>query len=147
MQVKSVNMGKSANFSELEKETVLELVEKEKHIIEDKRNDGRMVAKKEKAWESLTRDFNSRPGVNKRTTPQLKRLWKNLKGKAKKSLAEERKSRKETGGGAEVTSVDSISQKVISITPQQIFSLRNTFDDDATFHGDIADDVSDDEVC
>ena len=47
-------MGKSANFSKLEKETVLELVEKEMHIIEDKQNDDRKVAKKETRglWQS-----------------------------------------------------------------------------------------------
>lgn len=72
---------KSANFSELEKEILLELIHAKKDIIENKQNDGRMVSKKNTEWTNIEKEFNSRHGVNKRTITQLKSLWKNLKAR------------------------------------------------------------------
>jgi hypothetical protein len=72
---------KSANFSELEKEILLELIHAKKDIIENKQNDGRMVCKKNTEWTNIEKEFNSRHGVNKRTITQLKSLWKNLKAR------------------------------------------------------------------
>ena len=40
-------MGKTRNYSELEKQTLLEMVEIEIGVIENKRNDGRMIVKKD----------------------------------------------------------------------------------------------------
>lgn len=48
-----------------------------------------------------------------------------------------RRGRKGTGGGpSQDDAIDDIAKKVISITPQQMKSLRNPFDDDAEFHSD-----------
>jgi len=83
-------MAKRRNFSEYEKQVLLELVNGRKDIIEDKRNDGRMISKKESAWEDLRKDFNARHGVHEREVGSLKNLWKNLKNKTKKAVADDR---------------------------------------------------------
>ena len=52
--------------------------------MESKRNDGRMIEKKNKAWEEIHKSFIASAGVNPRSVKQLKLLWKNLRAKAKK---------------------------------------------------------------
>ncbi len=131
-------MAGKTNYSALEKNVLLELVEERKDIIENKKNDGRMIGKKEEAWQDICKIFGSRHGVNKRTVKQLKALWKNMKGKAKKAIATERRERIKTGGGKADDTMDSVSQKINVMMPQQMNSLSNPYDDDADLHGDVA---------
>lgn len=127
------------NFTALEKETLYELVEKYKEVIENKKNDGRMIEKKEKTWQLISKHFNARHGVSTRTTTQLKTCWKNLKKKAKTEVTEDKKEKRKTGGGENSAApISAMSQKVIELLPQQIFSLSNPYDDDAAYHGDAA---------
>ena len=51
---------KSPNFSEFEKEVLLELIGTRKNIIENKQNDGRMIIKKNAEWSNIEKEFNSR---------------------------------------------------------------------------------------
>ena len=51
---------KSPNFTELEKTVLIELVDSRKGIIESKQNDGKMISKKNKEWENIGKEFNSR---------------------------------------------------------------------------------------
>lgn len=136
---------KSPNFTELEKETLLELVNSKKSIIESKTNDGKMVGRKNKEWENIGKEFNSRHGVHIRTLTQLKSLWKNLKARAKSAVAKDRREKKKTGGGPEEKKLDKFSFSISEMLPQQIHSLNNPFDDDASLHGDEAEQESDDE--
>jgi len=69
---------KSPNFTELEKTVLIELVDSRKGIIESKQNDGKMISKKNKEWENIGKEFNSR---HKRSLTQLKSLWKKLKSR------------------------------------------------------------------
>ncbi|XP_062584822.1 myb/SANT-like DNA-binding domain-containing protein 3 [Saccostrea cucullata] len=135
---------KSANFSELEKEILLELIHARKDIIENKQNDGRMVSKKNTEWINIEKEFNSRHGVNKRTITQLKSLWKNLKARTKSAVAKERRDKIKTGGGPSGKSLDKISSTISEMLPQQINSLRNPYDDDASLHGDEPEDDNED---
>ncbi|XP_062619358.1 myb/SANT-like DNA-binding domain-containing protein 3 [Saccostrea cucullata] len=135
---------KSANFSELEKEILLELIHARKDIIENKQNDGRMVSKKNTEWINIEKEFNSRHGVNKRTIIQLKSLWKNLKARTKSAVAKERRDKRKTGGGPSGKSLDKISSTISEMLPQQIFSLQNPYDDDASLHGDEPEDDNED---
>jgi hypothetical protein len=51
---------KSSNFTELEKTVLIELVDSRKGIIESKQKDGKMISKKNKEWENIGKEFNSR---------------------------------------------------------------------------------------
>jgi hypothetical protein len=74
---------KSPNFTELEKTVLIELVDSRKGIIESKQNDGEMISKKNKEWENIGKEFNSRHGVHNRSLTQLKSLFTNLKARTK----------------------------------------------------------------
>jgi hypothetical protein len=77
-----------------------------------------------------------------KTLTQLKSLWKNLKARSKSAVAKERRERKKTGGGPAENSLDKISC-ITEMLPQQINSLENPYDDDASLHGDEPDNEGD----
>ncbi|GBM94654.1 hypothetical protein AVEN_185624-1 [Araneus ventricosus] len=86
-------------FTEFEREVVLFEVDAVKHIVENKVQNYITRAKKDAAWEKIARNFNSTPGVHKRTAKQLHNLYKNMKRKAVKDRASERVEQFKTGGG------------------------------------------------
>lgn len=117
-------------FSQLEKSLLTELVAKHKDVLESKRNDFRTISQKNSLWETLSQEFNSQSGVTKRDAKQLKKCWENLKMRAKKVLAKEKRAAKLTGGGVSTSPADEQSSAIASIIPAQIDSLENPFDDD-----------------
>lgn len=117
-------------FSELEKSIITELVAKQKNVIECKRNDYKSIQQKNKAWEKLTEEFNCQAGVKKRESKQIKKCWENIKSRAKKSIAKEKREAKLTGGGTASTDKDQDAEAVLAIIPAQMTSLHNPFDDD-----------------
>jgi hypothetical protein len=42
-------------------------------------------------WQTLTEEFNSQAGVKKRESKQIKKCWENIKSRAKKSIAKEKR--------------------------------------------------------
>ena len=117
-------------FSQLEKSLLTELVRKHKDLLENKKNDYKTIQQKNKTWEALSEQFNSQSGVTKRDSKQLKKCWENVKARAKKQLAKEKREVKLTGGGPSTTKQDDEAAAVASIIPAQIDSLSNMFDED-----------------
>ena len=73
-----------------------------------------------------------------RDKSQLKACWKNLKAKAKKDAAEERRGMFKTGGGPPPMITDPLSKKIINMIPQQISPLPNPYDDDGAVERNTA---------
>ena len=86
--------------------------------------------KKNRVWEDNSEEFNSQSGVSKRDSRQLKKCWENIKSRAKKQFAKEKRESKLTGGGPSSSKQDDEAAAVSSIIPTQIDSLNNPFDDD-----------------
>ena len=129
---------KAPNFLSVEKEVLIELLQTHKYIIESKRNDSTMIAKKERAWKKIADEFHSRIGVHYRDARQLKGLWKNLKTKARLQSARE----KHANAGAQTgeSPMDDLSRRVAEIT--ECGGTGNPFDDDA--YGDGVPSLEDD---
>jgi molybdopterin biosynthesis enzyme MoaB len=117
-------------FSELEKSLITELVSKHKNVLERKGTITKALSKKTVTWETLTEEFNSQAGVKKRESKQIKKCWENIKSRAKKSIAKEKREAKMTGGGTASTERDEGAAAIVSIIPAQMTSLHNQFDDD-----------------
>ena len=117
-------------FSELEKSLLTELVAKHTDVLECKRNDYKSIKQKTKAWESLAEELNSQAGVNKQDCKQLKKCWENMKSRAKKSIAKEKREAKLTGGGTASAEKDECATAVVSIISAPKTSLESPFDDD-----------------
>jgi len=77
----------SKHFSEYEINSLIELVNEKKSIIESKKTDFGTKDNKNKAWIKIAEAFNSDEKVKKRTFKQPKKKWENLKTRAKKDVS------------------------------------------------------------
>lgn len=85
------------NFSNLEKIKLIELVEREKNILENKKTDNVSVKDKDTCWKNITKEFNSSSISGHRNVVCLKNCWDNLKKKTRKYYAEMRNEVFKTG--------------------------------------------------
>lgn len=120
-------------FSNFEKELLLELVKSKISIIENKKTN--KVSQKEKlsAWKEVETNFNSTPGVIKRSGKQLIQCYRNMKKRAiKAARSGERVSLFKTEGGTLEIIQDSVSEKLVSmnVLPTPTYT---EFDCDATY--------------
>ncbi|ESO99301.1 hypothetical protein LOTGIDRAFT_113292, partial [Lottia gigantea] len=70
---------------------LIDIVDEFKGVLESKQNDIRSIQRKEKAGREIEANFCSMTTCFKRDHKQLKKCWNNLKMKAKKSEAMEKK--------------------------------------------------------
>jgi len=80
-EVQTVNKKKSPNFSNLEKIKLIELIERNKNIIENKKTDNVSTRDKEKCWMKITKEFNNNCILVHQDVCSLKNCWDNLKKK------------------------------------------------------------------
>lgn len=72
-------------YNEHERHTLVELVKQHQAVIDSKRVDAETLSKKRLIWTKITNEYNRQPRVRKRLTQQLRRLWENIKARAKKA--------------------------------------------------------------
>ena len=92
-------MNRSKNFTDTEKNLLLNLVDKYKNSIECKRTYSKTLKQKREARADLCEEFNSTSTYTKREVKNLQSFWKNLKTRAKSNCAYMRRERLKTGGG------------------------------------------------
>ena len=85
---------------------------------------------KNKCWKDIHTQWLATAGSNPRSKKQLRFLWKNLKAKAKKELAADKRGKKKTGDGPEERNISELSNKIICLLPQEMHGLQNAYDDD-----------------
>ena len=128
------------SFSEIEKQYLMNLVQKEKGILDLKENTNKVLSKKNEAWARIVQKFNNQPSIKAGgsvcSALQLKKVLENLKAKAKKDVAQEKKNRQQTGGGPleEESVADELSHMVASYCSEVLNPLENSFDDDTGYH-------------
>ncbi|XP_075739245.1 myb/SANT-like DNA-binding domain-containing protein 3 [Rhipicephalus microplus] len=79
-------------FTREERELLVNLVTRHKAVIENKRTDALTKRAKDSAWEKLTSEYNSQPGIRRVTVAQLRKLWDNEKSKWKKKQSEQKRN-------------------------------------------------------
>ncbi|XP_064635804.1 myb/SANT-like DNA-binding domain-containing protein 3 [Lineus longissimus] len=127
---------KRRNSTDVERQLLLQLVESEKGIIEQRENSSKVWRQKETAWETILKRYNSQKNVSKLDIKAIKKMWDNMKAKAKKDVSKEKKARHRTGGGVmeEEDKADDSAHTVASIYSDVIEPLDNDVDDDAGYH-------------
>ena len=123
-------------FSDVEKQLIMQLVSKEKHVIDLKQNTGKVLTEKKAAWDRIVQTFNAQPGLKPCEAMQLKKVVENLKSKAKKDVAKETKMLNKTGGGPmeEDSVADDVNHMVTSFCSEVLHPLDNDVDDDTGYH-------------
>ena len=130
MAAKRVGKGaRTNNFTNEQRELLLELIETRITVIEDKRIDGDANKKKGQAWKVILNEFSTRfPGRN---LTQLKDLWKRMKIAAKKEVSEHKRWSNGTGGGPPPPPLSDITIKIQELVPGEFIQMINEYDDDA----------------
>ncbi|XP_063227806.1 myb/SANT-like DNA-binding domain-containing protein 3 isoform X2 [Bacillus rossius redtenbacheri] len=129
---------KRCNFSDREKYLLVDLVEENLLIIENKRTDAVFAKEKDMAWNKLTEKFNASSDVS-RTSKQLKCCYENIKKRARKSTASDKVELKKTGGGGYVPKLSCIEARVMALVNSQFTPLNCKYDSDAIYQGDLED--------
>ena len=78
---------RAPTMSPTEKSVLLQSVNSYKHIVESKQTNAVWAVKKSNAWAKITKEFNCQPGVHKRSEPQIRKAWENMKKQAKKEVS------------------------------------------------------------
>ena len=72
---------KATSLTSEQKSTLVDLIS-QFNVVNDKSGNYSLIAKKQEAWESITKKFNAvHPFAEKKTSQQLKRAWGYLRNK------------------------------------------------------------------
>ena len=124
---------KRVNFSNADKQYLVELVTDDINLIESKACDNTSHRKKIEAWKKIADLFN--PSVEvKRTAKQLKTQWNELKRKAKNAVSLHKRLLNKTGGGEPLLPPSEIFLKIAELIKNDV-EADNESDDDAEVEG------------
>ncbi|CAK1590532.1 unnamed protein product [Parnassius mnemosyne] len=150
-----VKKRRGCNYTVSEKDTLLELIKKYQHIIENKETNAHIILKKRQAWDCVCKEYNAVAVKSVRTWQQLRHLYENLKQRSKKNVAKENRlqynektkeaqkkasiDKKEitsTGGGSYTSVLTQQDAQILAMVAPQVQPLQNPFDDAAFYFGD-----------
>ncbi|XP_069678796.1 uncharacterized protein [Periplaneta americana] len=124
---------RAPNFNKYEVEMLIELIQKYKHIIENKKTDGVSLKEKDATWRLIADEFGHLPGVTQRTYVNLKTAYENLKRKARRDSANDKLEKYKTGGGIGGPSkLDEIGERILDIIKPTV-PVKATYDSDAAY--------------
>ncbi|XP_036340328.1 uncharacterized protein LOC118749634 [Rhagoletis pomonella] len=104
---------REANCSHEEKDCFLEFMAKHISVIDDKRNDTKMISKKKDVWRIIKSDMESLG--YEREISKLRQQWMRMKAHAKTNLATVRKARTATGNLVEVPELSHSDEEVVDM--------------------------------
>ncbi|XP_066600088.1 fibrinogen silencer-binding protein-like [Prorops nasuta] len=120
-----------SNFSESEKQSLVNIVIDYKNIIENKKTDSICSKEKDECWIKISKIFNaSSSSTTPRDVKSLKSCWDNLKKKCRKYSVEQTAHLYKTGGGSYKENKDPVLDKVSSVLKSSIKGLYNPYDND-----------------
>ncbi|VEN42525.1 unnamed protein product [Callosobruchus maculatus] len=126
------------NFTDEEELLLIRMVSQFKKIVECKMNDKVNNQDKNEAWRKITQYFNANNSC-KRTTEQLRMKYENLKKKAKRMVADSRKSITDTEGGpGQVAILDPVMEAFLEMTNKEsVVGLYSPWDSDTQIKQDL----------
>ena len=134
---------RAENFSNVEKECILDFMERNS-IIESKDTSVKTQKHKKEKFEELRILLDSQ-FATKRSIAQIKNYWKKMKCNVKKAATENRKESFKTGGGKNpAKEISADEERVMALVAADIDPLPNQFDGDAKCVGDIGNSDSED---
>ncbi|GBP89528.1 hypothetical protein EVAR_57011_1 [Eumeta japonica] len=117
-------------FTETERQLVRELVAPVINLLDSKKTDATSSHRKQEAWKRLAKEYNASVLTHNKATPlQLKRLWANMKARARDFRMRERQQNF-TGGGPYVNVSDAESEQVLGVMPHIMTVIEVAQDSD-----------------
>lgn len=126
---------RSTNFIDSELELLVDLVVRHNKILENKKTDAVTANVKNKTWELLAKQFNSKSLNAYRSEKCLKLKYENLKKTVKIKLRDVKSKPCPTGGGPAVPQItikklSSIEETIRSLNPLAFSGATSQFDSD-----------------
>ncbi|KAL1516153.1 hypothetical protein ABEB36_000072 [Hypothenemus hampei] len=130
-QVRKNKRSRGSNFTKEEELLLLSEVQKFQNIIECKMSDKVNLSEKNEAWRKIEIGFNAKNGSH-RSLEQIKIKYDNIKCKARKVVASNKKYITGTGGGpAKNNELDPVIESVLEIINKKtVVGLANLYDCD-----------------
>ena len=121
---------RSANFSSKEINTLVSIVEQYKNVIECKKTDATSWKDKDTAWENIADIFNSIT-ESFRSKKTLRSKYDDLKKSVRKKVSHNKMEQFKTGGGkADIHTLTSVEERIISMLPTSIDGGLSVWDSD-----------------
>ncbi|VEN41971.1 unnamed protein product [Callosobruchus maculatus] len=127
-KVESDKRKRSANYTGREKELLISLVAKFKHIIENKKTNAVFNKQKADQWERIADEYNASQTSGLRNGLQLRSLYEQMKKIAKQHKAEDKVEVVKTGGGVFAPKITPQDEKILAIIKENYFTINNPFD-------------------
>lgn len=98
-------MPREKNFSEKDKQSLLDLIFLQRDIIENKETDRLMLVKKDEVWADITKNYNEK-AIMTRSEKSLRYCWDNLKKAARKYCASLKRETYKTGINLNINNIN-----------------------------------------
>ncbi|KAK9728675.1 Myb/SANT-like DNA-binding domain [Popillia japonica] len=121
---------RSKNFTQKEKDFLLELVMSQKDIVENKKTDATSIQEEDMCWENITNVYNNINNSSVRSSKQLRELYAFLKRKAIKNLYNDKAEVMKTGGPY-TPKCDAQNLKIVAQLTSQFYPDSNPYDSSA----------------
>lgn len=122
---------RSRNFTQRENNLLIELILKNKDIVENKETDGKSNDIKNRAWGKIAITFNQQTVGDERSEKQLRSKWDNLKKDARTYHAEHMRRKYITGEGPRQTTINDSFEKIITIIRSSAKGFESSYDNDS----------------
>ncbi|XP_016655898.1 uncharacterized protein LOC107882277 [Acyrthosiphon pisum] len=132
-QLKQKRM-RGKNFTEREKELLIDLILPFKPIIENIKTDAIWNNKKAEVWSEITSLYNLQQTSGIRIDTQLKNLYDTLKRDARKEKSNDKVQMYKTGGGSNTNLLSKTTEKIIGLLGDQMDPLINSVDSDTNYN-------------
>jgi hypothetical protein len=90
---------RTSNWSQEEKDMLINCINKRLPVIENKTTDTNNNARKLRAWKEIHEEFTAMFNNKDRNITRLKEQWRRMKQMAKKNVSKVKTYRQKTGGG------------------------------------------------
>ncbi|CAH1117627.1 unnamed protein product [Phaedon cochleariae] len=129
---KKVKRARSSNYTQQEKNLLLNIILRFKHVVESKKTDAVTWRDKNSTWTKIATLFNSQsPTGTYRDVTSLRKVYENVKKTVRKTVSDEKVSFKKTGGGeASFNDDPTIDLALEVINTKTVYGLSNPFDSD-----------------
>lgn len=123
---------RAPNYTLAEREHLLNIINRYKSIIENKKTDGVSVQNKKDCWQKVCEEFNAAsPSYFHRPIDSLKKFYDKQKEELRKRYAHEKKERYKTGGGPEMKNDLKDDLLMAIINQKSVKGLDSPFDSDS----------------
>jgi hypothetical protein len=140
LQLEIIKMGeqhekrlRTSNWSQEEKDMLINCINKRLAVIENKTTDTNNNARKLRAWKEIHEEFTAMFNNKDRNITRLKEQWRRMKQMAKKNVSKVKTYRQKTGGGPPLETENAVTEldwAILDMIPHEFEKDENIFDSD-----------------